>query len=108
MDTKTIIDDLTGIQGVKGISIMKNDGNVLDSHEFLETDNALVGFSGTAINDATNMFTLGNARKSIISGTGYKILIIIYQDYFIGVIMDEDADEDIVDKEIETLISKGV
>ncbi|MCG7848978.1 MAG: hypothetical protein MIO93_07345 [ANME-2 cluster archaeon] len=105
MDTKAIIDGLTGIQGVKGISIMKSDGTVLDSHEILDADNSIIGFSGTTINGATNMFTLGNARRSVIRGPGYKILIIIEHEHYIGVIMVEDADEDMVNKKIEALIS---
>lgn len=105
MDTKTIINSLTGIQGVKGISIMKSDGTVLDSHEILDADNSIIGFSGTAINEATNIFTLGNARRSVIRGPGYKILIIVEGEYYLGVIMVEDADEDLVDKKIDSLIS---
>jgi len=105
MNTKAIIDSLTGIKGIKGISIMKSDGTVLDSHDILDTDNSIIGFSGTTINGATNMFTLGNARKSVIRGPGYKILIIIEQEYYIGVIMVEDADEDMVNKKIEALIA---
>ncbi len=105
MDTKAIIDSLTGIQGVKGISIMKSDGTVLDSHEISDIDNSIIGFSGTTFNGATNMFTLGNARRSVIRGPGYKILIIIENEHYIGVIMVEDADEDMVNKKIEALIS---
>ena len=105
MDTKAIIDSLTGIQGVKGISIMKNDGTVLDSYEISDIDNSIIGFSGTTINGATNIFTLGNARRSVIRGPGYKILIIIENEHYIGVIMVEDADEDMVNKKIEALIS---
>ena len=105
MDTKAIIDSLTGIQGVKGISIMKNDGTVLDSYEISDIDNSIIGFSGTTINGATNIFTLGNARRSVIRGPGYKILIITEDENYIGVIMVENADEDMVYKKIEALIS---
>ncbi len=105
MDTKAIIDSLTGIQGVKGISIMKNDGTVLDSYEISDIDNSIIGFSGTTINGATNIFTLGNARRSVIRGPGYKILIITEDENYIGVIMVENADEDMVNKKIEALIS---
>ena len=105
MDAKAIIDGLKGIQGVKGVSVIKSDGTVLDSHEFLDADNAILGFSGTAINDAANMFTLGNARRSVIQGPGYKILIVIDHDHYIGTIMDEDVDEEMIEQKIENLVS---
>lgn len=105
MDTKTITNDLIETQGVNGVSIMNKDGTVVDSQDFLETDNALIGFTGTAVNDATTMFTLGNAKKSVLKGPGYKILIIIDHDHYFGVMMDEDADEDIIEQKIETLVS---
>jgi predicted regulator of Ras-like GTPase activity (Roadblock/LC7/MglB family) len=108
MDTQSIIDELIEIQGVGGVSIMAKDGVVIYSNNFLETDNTLVGFIGTAINDATTKFTLGNAKRSIIRGPGYKILIIIGDDHFFGVITDDKADEDIIEQKMEKIISSIV
>ena len=65
MDTKAIIDSLTGIQGVKGISIMKSDGTVLDSHEISDTDNSILRWSKKTNSEASRLLNNPLVKKSI-------------------------------------------
>lgn len=107
MDTKIVINLVKEILGVNGISILEKDGTVLNSYNFSNQDNSLLGYTGTAINDSAEMFNLGHAKKAVIKGPGYKILIVIINNNYFGVTMNEDADEDHIEHSICTAILKG-
>ena len=103
---KRLVNDISKIDGVAGAVIVAQDGVVLASSiENAENEGAISVFAGATANEIATSLNLGEVTQVIIEGTGYRMMIVKHENYFIGIMMDENTSPLMIKQEVDAILT---
>ena len=103
---KRLVNDITKIDGVEGAVIVAKDGVVIASNvKNAESEGAISVFAGATAEEIATSLNLGDVSQIVIEGTGYRMMIVKYKEYYIGIMMDEHTSPLIIKQEVDAVLS---